>query len=347
MNTSSSSTMPPERDDDERDLAALLQAAGPRDQASDEMRAQVQSAVASEWRATVAARQRRRRFVPLLAVASVATLAVATWLSQPLLRQETGPVATVALVNGTVQVRHEGTARWLPLAATDTINAGDTLQTATAGRVALRLHDGVEVRLDSRTELTLADAGSARLESGGVYVDANSAAHATGGTFVLETTAGDVRHLGTQYAVRTLDGTVLVNVREGSVAIERGRDRIVGNAGEQLSLTAGGTVVRTTIAPRDTQWAWVEAIAPPFAIEGRPLDDFLGWAARETGRQLVYTSQRAATEASVLKLRGSIEGLGPDAAVAAVFTTTPTLRATVGDTHIRVEHVAEGRLRVE
>ena len=144
-----------------------------------------------------------------------------------------------------------------------------------------------------------------------MYVDAGAAAHGAGATFVLETPAGDVRHLGTQYAVRTLDGTVLVNVREGSVAIERGRDRIVGNAGEQLSVTSSGAVVRTTIAPRDTQWAWVESIAPPFAIEGRPLDDFLAWAARETGRQLVYTSPAAAAEAASIKLKGSVGGTRP------------------------------------
>jgi hypothetical protein len=131
-------------------------------------------------------------------------------------------------------------------------------------------------------------------------------------------------------------------VREGSVAIERGRDRIVGNAGEQLSVTSNGAVVRTTIAPRDTQWAWVESIAPPFAIEGRPLDDFLAWAARETGRQLVYASPAAAADAASIELKGSVVGLRPDAALAAVFTTTPSLRAAVGDTHIRVEHVAEG-----
>ena len=345
MNTSKSS-MPPGSDDD-RDLAALLRAAGPRDQASAEMRAQVQAAVAAEWRATVEARQRRRQFVPLLAVASVATIAVATWLAQPLLRQEAGPVATVALMTGAVQVRHADAGRWLALAATDKVNAGDELQTASDGRVALRLHDGLEVRLDTQTQLTLADAGSARLERGAVYVDAGATAHSKAASFVLGTPAGDVRHLGTQYAVRALDGTVLVNVREGSVAIGQGRDRIVGSAGEQLSVTSSGAVVRTTIAPRDTQWAWVESIAPPFAIEGRPLDNFLAWAARETGRQLVYTSPAAAAAAASIELKGSVAGLDPDAAVAAVFTTTPSLRAAVGDTHIRVEHVAEGGLRTD
>jgi ferric-dicitrate binding protein FerR (iron transport regulator) len=345
MNTPTSS-MPP-GSDDERDLAALLRSAGPRDQASAELRAQVQAAVAAEWRATVEARQRHRRFVPLLAVASVATIAVATWLAQPLLRQEVDPVATVALMTGAVQVRHAAGGRWVPLAATGTVNTGDDIQTAGDGRVALRLDDGIEVRLDIQSQLTLGDAGSARLEHGAVYVDAGATAHNEGVTFVLGTPAGDVRHLGTQYAVRTLDGTVLVNVREGSVAIERGRDRIVGNAGEQLSVTSGGAVVRTTISPRDTQWAWVESIAPPFAIEGRPLDDFVAWAARETGRQLVYASPAAAADAASIKLKGSVAGLGPDAALAAVFTTTPSLRAAVGDTHIRVEHVAEGGLRTE
>ena len=60
---------------DEHDLAALLRSAGPRDRATADIEAQVRAAVAAEWRATVASRQRKHRTVTWLAVASVATVA--------------------------------------------------------------------------------------------------------------------------------------------------------------------------------------------------------------------------------------------------------------------------------
>ena len=164
-------------------------------------------------------------------------------------------------------------------------------------------------------------------------------------TFVVKTSAGEVRHLGTQYAVRTAGPAVQVSVREGLVAIDRGSDRVIGSAGEQLSLSPGAAVVRTRLPIHDAQWAWIQTITPPFAIENRSLDEFLTWAARQTGRRLVYASRTAANEAESVRLKGSVAGLAPDAAVLAVGATTPSLRIVRGESELRVEQAGPRRAR--
>ena len=84
-------------------------------------------------------------------------------------------------------------------------------------------------------------------------------------------------------------------------------------------------------------WRWVESVAPEFTIDGRTLDEFLAWAGRETGRKIVYTSADAAREAEQTRLKGSVAGLAPEAAVAAVFAAEPGL----------VHQIAGGQIRVE
>jgi ferric-dicitrate binding protein FerR (iron transport regulator) len=189
----------------------------------------------------------------------------------------------------------------------------------------------------------MADADCSRLVSGAVYVDSGAAAASPKMAFVLHTAVGEVRHLGTQYAVRSAGRLVQVNVREGTVAIDRDGDRIIGNAGEQLSLRPGRKVRRTRLPAHDAQWAWVQSIIPPFQIENRPLDEFLTWAARQTGRKLVYTSHAAADLARSVRLKGSVTGLAPDAAVRAVGATTPSLHVDLSEVQIRVEQATPSR----
>lgn len=313
---------------DDRDLERLLGAVGARVQPSAEAMAAARAAVEAEWRATVAARGRRQRTVTWAAAAGIAVAAVAVWIARPLVGTGGGPVAAMARVVGDVQ-RDGGDGRWAPLGATDSITAGSSIRTGADGRAALRLRDGVELRLDSGTVLAFEDSSHARLDAGAVYVDAGVGSGSASAAFSLETPAGDVRHLGTQYEARIADGALRVAIREGRVEIAGHGGKVRGDAGEQLVLQQG-RVVRSRLAPTADEWSWVAAITPPFAVEGRSVDAFLAWVARETGRTIVYATPGVAQRAREVALRGSVEGLTPDEAVVAVLSTTslrPTLEA--------------------
>ena len=328
-----------DRPGEDADLVALLRSVGPRPTPPADFAAEVRAAVAAEWRATVAARHPQRRFTqPWLAIAaSVAVLAVAVGVALPRWKAAGGPVAVVARVTGAAEIRHSTNGAWQALGTTSPVAASDEIRTSSSGRVALRRPDGLEVRLDTDTQLAFTGDERARLASGGVYVDAGTPGSGSG-AFVVGTPYGDVRHVGTQYVASVHDGALQVAVREGSIAIDRGQVPVVARAGEALAVREDGSVVRSQVDSHGQAWHWAAAIAPEFAIEGRSLDEFLAWAGRETGRKIVYTSADAAREAEQTMLKGSTTGLAPEAAVAAVFAAQPALRHVIAVGQIRIEH---------
>jgi len=321
-----------ERDD--ADLAALLAAVGPRSQASPDTMASVRAAVAAEWRATVAARQRRRRFTTWAAAAGVAAAALAVWIAQPLRAPGGEVVASLTRVVGDVQ-QNDGDGRWVPLESAGLLKSGAQLRTGTGGQLALRLNDGVELRLDSRTLVALEDAQQARLAHGAIYVDSHAEPGTTPSEFMLATPAGTVRHLGTQYQARVANGDLRVAVREGRVQVGTTTGNVQGAAGEQLTIS-DGRVARSELAANAAEWDWLATITPPFNLEGRSVDAFLAWAGRETGRTVVYGSPDAEQQAREVILSGTLEGLTPDEAVAAVLSTTSLQAALDGD-RLRIE----------
>lgn len=324
----------PVNDTDDADLGALLRAAGPRARPPAAMQDEVLAAVEAEWRALTAARARRSRYTSWAAAAGIAIAAVGVWIARPLYLPAAGPVASVARIDGYVEYRSDRHEHWAPLPATAQLRDGDELRTGSSGRAALQLASGVQLRLDNATRVAFDDTHHARLRRGGLYVDSGVTGADDARAFEVETPAGVVRHLGTQYEARVTHGTLRVAVREGRVAIGGGSSEIVGRAGQQITLQAG-EATRSDLAVNDDAWSWIGSITPPFAIEGRSVDEFLGWAARETGRQVVYLSPEAAERARTVVLKGSVAGLTPEAAVSAVLSTT-SLQPSVDDLQIRV-----------
>jgi ferric-dicitrate binding protein FerR (iron transport regulator) len=322
---------------DETAIAQLLRAAGKRPVPDAQSTADVRAAVEAEWRTTVADRRGSRAWTGWAMAAGVAAAAVAVWIARPLLQQEPTVVASLERSIGDVQ-QNRGDGRWVPLAAGGVLESGTTLRTAAGSGAALRLKSGLDLRLDARTELALDDADRATLGRGAVYVDSGPAGGQQSVDFVLGTPEGTVQHLGTQYQARLVDHSLSVGVREGRVRVATSHGDVVGDAGERLAVTSTG-ISRSALPSTDPSWSWIAGLTPPFSIEGRSVEDFLIWAARETGRTVVYTSPAAARQARSVVLSGTVEGLTPDEAVRAVLTTT-SLRPDIGAEHIRVGSAA-------
>jgi ferric-dicitrate binding protein FerR (iron transport regulator) len=319
---------------DDGDLARLLASTGPRDRPSAAAAVEVRAAVEDEWRRYVDARRRRRQYTNWAAAAGIAVAAVALWVARPLYLPQAGPVASLARVIGDVQL-DAGGGRWTQLAAGSVVNAGAAIRTGDDGLAAITLNDGVELRLDSGTQLAFNGASEASLSHGAVYVDSGPDGGAPVADFVLETPVGSVRHLGTQYQARLADGDLRVGIREGRVEVSGARGTVLGGAGELLTVTDSGAS-RSRLASTAPEWKWVNGVTPPYNIEGRTVSDFLAWAGRETGRKVVYSSPVAEREAGSVRLRGTVEALSPDEAVTAVLATT-SLRPTVVDEQIIIE----------
>jgi hypothetical protein len=233
---------------------------------------------------------------------------------------------------GDVSVESSGGQK-VPLSAGSVVESGTVLRTGAGGRAALDLASGVQVRLDVGTELAFNDVAEAALSHGAVYVDSGVAA---GGDarFVLETPAGDVRHLGTQYSAAFDDGALRVGVREGRVEVSGQRASVIAAAGESV-LIDDGHVTRSALARNAPEWDWAASVVPPFEIEGRTVHEFLAWASRETGHEVAYASPDVEQLANRVTLSGTVEGLPPQQAVEAVLATT-SLAARVADGRIEI-----------
>jgi ferric-dicitrate binding protein FerR (iron transport regulator) len=322
-------------DGDEQVLGRLLGEAGARASAPADVRDSVRAAVHAEWQTVVASRKpRQRRWLPAAGAAIAATAVLG--ISLLLLRPEVAPatVASVVRTVGTVELRAPGDAAWQMLNTEATLLAGSELRTPRDGRVALALASGLSLRLDGGSRLALSDAAHATLASGAVYVDSGHQPADRTAPLEIDTGHGRVAHLGTQYEARLAADALVVSVREGRVSVATGARVIEGSAGERLTIGPGG-VQRTSIATQAEDWQWAGAIAPGFEIEGRSLEAFLVWAARETGRTLEFADEAARTAASELTLHGSIDGLDPQQALETVLATT-ALGVSVGPQRIDV-----------
>lgn len=306
---------------DDAAIERVLRAAGARLQPSQEMKDTVRAAVRAEWQQTVARRRQRGRRVWLAAAASFVVAAIGVVTIRTIVQSPAIQVASVNRATGEVQTRSSAWSAWQPATDQSIIRDGDTMQTGATGRAALALAGGVSLRLDHDTRIAFQDAENVDVLAGAVYVDAG--ADGSNGKLQLSTPAGAVRHVGTQYEVRLVNDGTRLRVREGRIEVTppEGRSHSVA-AGEQVVVSKSGALARNSVPTSGSEWDWVLRVAPPFDIDGRRVREFLTWAGRELGRDIVFASPESEAEADRAVLSGSVRGLTPAEAIAAVLPTT-------------------------
>lgn len=323
-----------DKPDEESGIARVLKAAGGRAAPADDMKATVRAAVHAEWRASVAKRGHKRVWLAL--AASIAVAAAALWLSRPYFTAPPGEiVANVSRAIGDVESSTGSWGRHSVVLEDSAVHAGETLMTGAEGLLALRMPDGVSLRLDHDTRIELVDAGHVALLSGAVYVDAGTTPSASR-SLRVSTPAGVVWHVGTQYEARIVNGATRIRVREGRVDVmpEQGTTQSA-HVGEQLLVSASGNIERGSISPSDAEWQWAAKAAPSFEIDGRPVHEFLIWVGREVGREVIFRTPESKAESERAVLSGSVDGLAPAEALAAVLPTT-SLRSEQRDGKIEI-----------
>jgi hypothetical protein len=120
----------------------------------------------------------------------------------------------------------------------------------------------------------------------------------------VQTPAGEVVHIGTQFMVHVASDEVVLSVREGQVTVTGDGFHVVVGANEELDLRADGTRDVAAIDGHGERWSWAADVAPQLDLEGRTPFDVTAWAARETGRRVVYASPVAESSARGQVLNG-------------------------------------------
>lgn len=193
--------------------------------------------------------------------------------------------------------------------------------------LSLRLAEGTTATVDAIDEVTLA--------AGKVYADTGAPIR-RGRTLTVHTGAGSATDYGTQFAVVYDARTMTVAVREGRVDVAARRASYTADAGEKLIFRPGEAVRIDELPPHADAWDWAAALAPAFDIHDRPVIDFLKWFSRETGKELVFTTNGTRLAAMAEKLRGSVSGLTPGEALEAVRPTIPSFEIHIEERRILV-----------
>jgi hypothetical protein len=268
------------------------------------------------------ARRQRHRAIAAYVVIGVALVAYQAVENVP--RPAETPAAPVLFLERAVGGGIRAVDDSGPPAVGARVAPGAWLETPPDGRAALRTTRGGSLRVDADTRLRVLSASLMFLERGGLYFDGGAGA-ARAGMEVL-THWGRVRDLGTQYEVRTVRFGLEVRVREGRVLLLLAHSP-PGSAARHEAQAGSALIgnpfeaVRSEIPTHGPGWRWVEETSPGFSIEGRSLESFLAWAARETGLETRFTSEALARSARQQTLHGSAAGLAPMQALEAVLPT--------------------------
>jgi ferric-dicitrate binding protein FerR (iron transport regulator) len=238
------------------------------------------------------------------------------------------PVIAATLLSASGQVEADGRS----LEAGDEIPTGTIIRSGTGGGAALRMADGVELRLDGGSQIALPGAAIVLVTRGGTYLDTAGRT----GTMPIEvrTPTGTARDIGTRFEVRVIDQAMRVRVRDGLVQVESGGETARGGRGTELIARGEGAIATqpAPIAGRD--WEWVALASGPLAIEGRTLQDFLDWVAREGGWRVRFANDTLARSAATVILHGPTARLTPEAALRVVLPTCGLSYRIEGDTVI-------------
>jgi ferric-dicitrate binding protein FerR (iron transport regulator) len=300
-------------------VEALLGKAAPRPVPPAAETEAARAAVKAQWRAMTNRRQRRQR---LMSFAIAASVLIATFVSLNMLRTngiEQIAVASIDKRFGSIYVLGEN-AELVAGNNLTTVVAGQTLITDAQSGIGLAWADGGSLRVDENTRVEFLSPESINLRSGRVYFDSSpnpiAAGRAAGrdARLTIMTDRGRVSHVGTQYMAHLNAGTLTVSVREGEVIVANAAHKRSASRGQQLAIGGGGAPTVLNVSTYGDGWQWIEQISPAVDLDGRSVDEFLGWVSHETGLTLEYASQRAAAYARREVLNGTLN-TGPSRAL--------------------------------
>ncbi|MEO8064190.1 MAG: FecR family protein [Pseudomonadota bacterium] len=299
----------------ERSVEQLMKLAGEREMPAADAMERARLAAHDSWQQLLQqapARAPRRWLKISLGLAAAASVTLFAWLAFPPSSKPVPPAVAarvISLEGGALS--HHAAGDTVVFPASDVI-AGTTLETA-EGRIALTLGDSLSLRMNRHTRLRFDSPAGVTLLAGDIYVDSGGVNAA--GRLRIETPAGVVHHVGTQFQVLVAGANTRVRVREGRVLftpLDAGEPRAVA-AGDELRIADGRTELTRGLPSFGAGWDWSAEVAPPFDIESRPLAEFLAWTAREHGWQIRYASAELQQQTYEIRLHGALDQSNADA----------------------------------
>ena len=302
----------------------------PRPAAIDADRAaRVRAAVHEAWKDT-ADRSLNWRRVIAIAAAALLVFAIALTVvnrGRELARSPSiAPLASTLFITSEVVFQHDGQSRAGRVG--EELGPGTAIMT-NGGRAAIVLANGVELRLDSNTAISLDTQRSLSLDRGAVYLDSS---RRTGSpeTIAIVARGTVVRDVGTRYEVRLSDQELRVRVRDGRVEVLSAFGMREADRGGQLSVTSSG-IMSGRASTSGADWDWIVRAAKSPQLEGRPLPEFLAWAEKEGGRPIRFADPALEKANASTIVYGVIDDLTVEQALDVVLPSCGLARRTDAD----------------
>lgn len=303
--------------------------------------AEAREALRAEWK-RVAGRQQSRRRILHFAVAAtllVTVFSVFNSLRQPVANQVL--VASIQKSFGSIYFVGDQSIM-TPADSQQTIQLGETISTGTDAGIALAWLSGGSLRLDENTTVEFRDHKTVYLHQGQVYFDSIPSSLIAGarvaepGSLAVETDYGRVTHVGTQFIVGVDDSVLQVSVREGRVDVAGRYYQRVAERGQQLQFAGRQQPALFSIDAYGEAWNWVAERSPAIEVDGRTVDEFLGWVGRELGRKIEYSDD--ARSLIDERLLGSVNDDPAEALRMHMLTTGLVAEFGEGVIHVRTSN---------
>ena len=269
----------------------------------------IRAVAEAEWRANLV-EQRPRRWLPYAAAAILLALMSAGGLFLAGVgREDLGEPAARLMRSETAGVLEVHALRQdIPLKEGSVVRSARNFRVT--GQALFELEGGGNLRVAAGSEFEIVARDVVRLTSGEMYVDIPHGVH-TRTPFIVRTSAGEFRHVGTQFALAIIRDETRLRVREGSVHWSASGGESTVGAGTEVVFTNTTRTAERPINTSGKDWDWIAATTPDFEIDNRPLQDFLEWVARESGRKLVVADDLAGDKVATIRMHGSVRGLTP------------------------------------
>lgn len=324
----------------EKAIESILRSAPPRPAPSAADIASARSAVRTEWQAVYCKRRIRRRLVTVAAAASIVGAIAAGLFVLRLPSALPERVATIEKASGSIYLLGEQSVLH-ELPDLTELSTGQTLVTGDNSAIALAWLGGGSLRIDEGSRVEFTSPVEIFLRDGRVYFDSQPSAlqgdalPGSASGFVVRTTEGLIRHVGTQYMAGVTANSVTVSVREGRVIVAGNTVDATATAGQQVRLQGNSKPSYANISAHGELWRWAERIAPAVIADRRSAYEFIYWVARESGLDVQFASDSVEQSAHTTRMSGGSGDLEPRAALHLLLQTT-TLKAVIADGSILI-----------
>ena len=331
-------------DASDRELEKLLRRAPPRQTPEDAAVEAARLVVHDEWR-DVVGQQRRRGFTRwaiaatvLLIIFSVANVYRSASVGAMQVAEIQKSFGAVSIFGPQPSVSEDSSLT--------TIRSGQTIVTGLKAGMAIARDDGGSIRIDENSKVEFLSGASIFLHTGRVYFDSTpsqliDASHSSDREhFVVQTAHGVVSHVGTQFMTEVDGESLIVNVREGHVAVDGTYHAATVAFHEQVTFSGHSFPTTSTYPGHGREWAWIAKTSPPIDVEGVTIDQFLNWAGRELGLEVMYAVPDAKQIAMQYEFRGlDVKSSEPRKALELhMATTTLDSRIDGGKINVSISH---------